>query len=229
MMEYCKEYFSQDYENKIQDIAKNGNDIGYHPPGKHKKGFGIEVKESFTYRTGELSVNLDYDDYIKEVSDYAKKIFKLIIRSLRKDPKIYDNTVSPSFDTLLLIHYPEEQNTNGVAPHTDWGYLTLLLTTNKGLQVKINNEWIDVPFIEDHFVVNIGDILEILSSGFYKSTEHRVIVEKEKYSIALFFEPKIDELIEPIEINDKYKPVTYSNLIEKHFKYEEGLMESKKL
>ncbi|WMV15689.1 hypothetical protein MTR67_009074, partial [Solanum verrucosum] len=62
------------------------------------------------------------------------------------------------------------------------------------LQIKKDGAWISVPYRPDAFVVNIGDILEIVTNGIYKSIEHRAIVneDKERISIATFFSPKLD-------------------------------------
>lgn len=218
----CNEYFSRPIEFKRFDKV-NEQGIGYTSFGRYNKEHDIiEAKESFNYRSGEInSVFSDtYDHYIKHVSEYAKKIFNLIIRSLEKEPIDYEHTVSPSFDTLSIIHYPQGSNKCGMSPHTDWGYLTLLLTIGDGLQVNVMDQWIDVPVLENHFIVNIGDMLEILSSGCYKSIQHRVTIKDEKYSVALFFEPKIDELIIPVVLNEKYQPVTYSTFLVEHLKYD---------
>lgn len=140
----CREYFSQSEE--IKDILDHG--IGYDPGGRKKNNGEIESKESLSYRPGDVESKSDdvYDSYIKDISAYAKKIFNLILESLNVNPKDYHHTINPSFDTLSLIHYPDNSNKCGVKD-CDWGYLTLLLTMTEGLQVKLGDKWIDVPVI----------------------------------------------------------------------------------
>ena len=77
-----------------------------------------------------------------------------------------------------MIHYPyhpEVQDAEGIGAHTDYECFTLLLPTAPGLQVLNKaGEWIDIPLIENTLVMNIGDMMEILSNGKYLATKHRV-------------------------------------------------------
>jgi isopenicillin N synthase-like dioxygenase len=83
----------------------------------------------------------------------------------------------------------------GIGEHTDFGLLTILHTQGPGLQVLApdsTDEWIDVPVIPDSFIVNVGDILDRLSSGIYRSRPHRVILlppGSDRLSIPFFFDP----------------------------------------
>ena len=69
-----------------------------------------------------------------------------------------------------------------------------------GLQIKVEDDWIDIPHIEDAFIINIGDMVERLTNGFYKSTVHRVVNThgKERYSIPFFLNPNMKVTIEPL-------------------------------
>ncbi|RWW38682.1 hypothetical protein BHE74_00056071, partial [Ensete ventricosum] len=67
---------------------------------------------------------------------------------------------------LVVINYyppcPEPDLTLGMPPHSDYGFLTLLLQDDiKGLQVHHRGKWITVEPIPNSFVVNIGDHLEV--------------------------------------------------------------------
>lgn len=93
---------------------------------------------------------------------------------------------------LRLIHYPFDANaidSQGIGAHTDYEFFTILLPTASGLEVmNKNGEWIDAPPIDDAFIVNIGDMLEILTGGTFIATSHRVRkVSQERYSFPLFF------------------------------------------
>src|SRR5262245_4280959 len=64
----------------------------------------------------------------------------------------------------------------GVGEHTDYGLLTILRQDDTGgLQVKSRSRWIDAPPIPGSFLCNIGDMLERLTRGIYRSTPHRVL------------------------------------------------------
>jgi isopenicillin N synthase-like dioxygenase len=104
-----------------------------------------------------------------------------------------------------IFHYPaqaEEQHEWGVGEHTDYGLLTILLQDAVGgLQVKSRGEWIEAPPVENTFICNIGDMLEKMTGGLYRSTPHRVLNKsgKDRLSFPLFFDPGFDTVIEPIK------------------------------
>lgn len=91
----------------------------------------------------------------------------------------------------------------GVGEHTDYGLLTLLLQDGVGgLQVKTREGWIEAPPIPGTFVVNIGDMLDRMTGGLYRSTPHRVrrnTAGRDRLSFPLFFDPAFDARIQPIE------------------------------
>ncbi|KAL5081901.1 hypothetical protein RYX36_010322 [Vicia faba] len=62
----------------------------------------------------------------------------------------------------------------------------------EGLQVLIDDKWINVPAIPNALVVNLGDQMQIMSNGIFKSQMHRVVTNTEKLrmSIATFNEPE---------------------------------------
>ena len=98
----------------------------------------------------------------------------------------------------------------GVGEHTDYGLLTLLRQDEVGgLQVKAPGGWIDAPPVPGSFVCNIGDMLDRMTGGLYRSTPHRVRLNtsgRDRLSFPLFFDPDVDARIEPIrnaEIDDR--------------------------
>lgn len=81
----------------------------------------------------------------------------------------------------------------GVGEHTDYGLLTLLYQDSVGgLQVKSPDGWIEAPPIPGTLVCNIGDMLDRMTGGLYRSTPHRVrrnTSGRERLSFPLFFDP----------------------------------------
>ncbi len=108
--------------------------------------------------------------------------------------------------TLRLLRYPPAARTSeepiGAGAHTDYGNLTLLATDDVGgLQVRTRSgEWIEAPALRHAFVVNIGDCLMRWTNDAYVSTPHRVFNRscKARYSIAFFFDPNPDAMVEAI-------------------------------
>ena len=131
---------------------------------------------------------------------------------------------------INLNYYPKCPNpelTVGVGRHSDISTLTLLLQDDiGGLYVRKigGEEWIHVQPISGSLVINIGDALQIMSNGRYKSAEHRVIANesKDRISIPLFVNPKPTDIIGPwpevLENGEEpiYKPILYSDYA-KHF------------
>jgi isopenicillin N synthase-like dioxygenase len=109
---------------------------------------------------------------------------------------------------LKVIHYPGRapgESRQGVGPHKDSGCLTLLLQyTQAGLQVWERDgdgrepgagRWIDAPPIPGTLVVNLGEVLEILSNGFLRANIHQVVsppVNRDRLSVAFFLSPRLD-------------------------------------
>src|SRR6202011_3985293 len=85
--------------------------------------------------------------------------------------------------------------------HTDYGLLTLLAQDAiGGLQVRTPSGWIDAPPIEGTFVANIGDMLDRLTGGWYRSTPHRVrnVSGRDRFSFPFFFDPGFSAEIPPL-------------------------------
>ena len=96
---------------------------------------------------------------------------------------------------------------HGVGEHTDYGLLTLLRQDDVGgLQIKLPGDgnaprWVDAPPLPGSFVCNIGDMLDRMTGGLYRSTPHRVTLNtsgRHRLSFPLFFDPDFDARIEPI-------------------------------
>ncbi|XP_052173499.1 probable 2-oxoglutarate-dependent dioxygenase SLC1 [Diospyros lotus] len=81
---------------------------------------------------------------------------------------------------------PEPQLTLGMPPHSDYGFLTLLLQDQvEGLQIHFEGKWVTIAPNPNSLVINVGDHLEIFSNGRYKSALHRVMVNSIKPRISL--------------------------------------------
>lgn len=135
---------------------------------------------------------------------------ELLAKSLNiRNSDMMTNFCREPIASLRLLHYPphpdvEDDALVGAGAHTDFGGITILLTDgNSGLQVldQATKEWVDVPARSDAFVVNMGDLLETWTSGFYKSNIHRVINKsgKERYSVPFFFDGNPDFVVEPLD------------------------------
>jgi isopenicillin N synthase-like dioxygenase len=97
---------------------------------------------------------------------------------------------------------PSEKTRWGVGEHTDYGVLTILRQDDVGgLQVRSRSRWIDAPPIPGSFICNLGDMLDRMTRGLYRSTPHRVLntAGRDRLSFPFFFDPNFDAEIRPID------------------------------
>jgi len=143
--------------------------------------------------------------YMNDVTALSRQIVQLLAESLDLPATYFDPFFAKEpLGALRLLHYSEttSQLDAGVyacGAHTDYGMITVLLTDEQpGLEIRHHNEWIAVPPLAHHWVVNLGDMLERWTNGKYRSTLHRVVNTngRERYSIPFFFEPSFDTVVE---------------------------------
>lgn len=97
---------------------------------------------------------------------------------------------------------PDAPSAWGVGEHTDYGLLTILKQDDAGgLEVKSKSGWIAAPPIPGTFVCNIGDMLDRMTGGRYRSTPHRVrnMSGRSRLSFPFFFDPNFDAEVKRIE------------------------------
>ncbi len=128
---------------------------------------------------------------------------------LDQDAFARDLTADPTI-LFRIFHYPPAAADDGagdwgVAEHTDYGLLTLLLQDDSGgLQVRTGGEWRDIPPVPGALVCNLGDMLERLTEGRYRSTPHRVRSPEGggRLSCPFFFDPSWDAEVPPLPLPD---------------------------
>ncbi|XVE78392.1 hypothetical protein DITRI_Ditri13aG0141300 [Diplodiscus trichospermus] len=154
------------------------------------------------------------DEYRKVMKEFALKLDKLaeelldlLCENLGLEKgylkKAFYGAKGPTFGTKVSNYppCPTPDKIKGLRAHTDAGGIILLFQDPKvgGLQILKDGEWIDVPPMRHSIVVNLGDQLEVISNGKYKSVEHRVIAQTEgtRMSVASFYNPGSDAVIYP--------------------------------
>lgn len=143
--------------------------------------------------------------YMKELTALGHRLMAGIALSLGLPASYFaDHYTGDPFTIFRIFNYPPGPADRwGVGEHTDYGLLTILRQDDTGgLQVRprTGTGWIDATPIPGAFVCNIGDMLDRLTGGHYRSTPHRVLPSagRERLSWPFFFEPNLDAEVLPI-------------------------------
>ena len=144
-------------------------------------------------------------DYIAAATETAHALMRGIALSLGLEQSyFYDRYTKNPTILFRIFHYPPVAASSpdwGVGEHTDYGLLTLLAQDfNGGLQVKTRSGWIEAPPIPGTLVCNIGDMLDRLTGGLYRSTPHRAknVSGRGRLSFPFFFDPGFEARVWPL-------------------------------
>lgn len=174
------------------------------------------------------ALRADLLPYYDAVCRIGHRLLSAVALGLKRDPAFFASKYTSPMARGQLVYYPvssakdESEERFGSAPHTDFGVLTLLLQdSNGGLQVRNREgEWVAAQPIPGTLVCNIGDLLHRWSNETLSSNLHRVINRSgnERHSIAIFFDPTPDAVIDPTDLGfpegvEKYPPITASGYI----------------
>lgn len=158
------------------------------------------------------------------ISEFKKMAYKLLADINNHSPDSIKNSYSMPLNEMIqnsdqnllrIIHYPPlmgEENPSAIraGAHEDINLITLLVAgSESGLQVLSNDgDWVDVSTSPEYIVVNIGDMLQECSEGYYPSTTHRVInpsiQNTSRYSMPFFVHAR-DE----VQLSEKYTAKSY--------------------
>lgn len=156
-------------------------------------------------------------DWMSAMEALGQDLLRLMAEGLGLAPSFFaDGLTAQPTPLFRIFRYPRhpvlpdgtlEQATWGVGEHTDYGLLTLLATDGTpGLQVRSHGEWIDAPADAGLVICNLGDMLDRLTAGRYRSTPHRVRNHggHDRYSLPFFLDPGWDASVEPIQFADEW-------------------------
>ena len=222
-----KSFFSD--SRKFDYLFDEETQDGYFPRDISEKAKGYDVKDIKEF----FSVFPwgKYPDFISpstkqlanELTDLACTLLQWIEDNTPPEIKAQlsqplTSMIKDSPRTLLrVIHYPplagnEEEGAVRAAAHEDINLITLLPTaTGQGLEVQgSDGEWRPIPCDFNSISVNIGDMLQMCTNGYYPSTTHRVcnpvgeLAKASRFSMPLFLQP-LDE----VRLSDEYTAKEY--------------------
>lgn len=222
-----KRFFALPMEQKMNVWTKKLTNtmVGYHPPNsynrenrEHKEAHEAYNCENELFGTledrkaGGDRQNLWPEDlpgfregmlaYHEQITALAMRLTRSFALALGLPEDYYDSILQEPRATVRVIHYPPQpadKDQVGIGAHTDFDAFTLLRQgTVPGLQVlNKSGNFIDAPPIPGTYVVNIGDLLQRSSNGYFKSTLHRVVntTGQERSTIPFFFSFDSDKLV----------------------------------
>jgi isopenicillin N synthase-like dioxygenase len=178
-----------------------GTELGPDDP-RVRAGLPLHGPNLFPERPPELGPTvLAWMDAVTRV---GRAVLSGIAISFGLDRDWFDRWCADPTVLFRIFHYPppapEFIGRWGVAEHTDYGLLTLLVQDDTGgLEVRVGDEWVQVPPRDDAIVCNLGDMLERVTGGRFRSTPHRVrLPERDRYSFPLFLDPAWDAELHPL-------------------------------
>lgn len=150
-------------------------------------------------------------DYMAAMTELGHTLMSGIALSLDLPASYFaDRYTGDPLTLFRIFNYPAPEPTApgeepawGVGEHTDYGVLTILRQDDAGgLQVKSRSGWTEAPPIPGSFVCNIGDMLDRMTRGRYRSTPHRVRnpARRDRLSFPFFFDPNFNAEVSPIEM-----------------------------
>ena len=141
---------------------------------------------------------------MKATKKIAMTLLRMMAGNLEMEVMKMEELFEDGMEAVRMTYYPpcpRPELVVGLRPHSDATGLTILNQLNgvEGLQVKKDGTWFPVSFIPEGLMVNVGDVVEIMSNGVYNSIEHRAAVNSEKgrMSIAVFYNPRFEAEIGP--------------------------------
>ncbi|CAN1140763.1 Protein SRG1 [Linum perenne] len=165
------------------------------------------------------------EEYSKELKITAMEMLVQMAKALKMDENEMKQVFEDGHQSMRMNYYPPCPQPNqviGLTPHSDATGLTILLQLNQveGLQIKKHGNWVSVKPLPNAFIINIGDIVEIITNGEYRSIEHRAMVnsEKERLSIATFYAPSYETEIGPAKsLMNKQNPPNFKRILVQDF------------
>jgi isopenicillin N synthase-like dioxygenase len=148
--------------------------------------------------------------YMDAMTKLGHRLMAGIALSLDLEESYFaERYTSDPLTLFRIFNYPAlreqagDESAWGVGEHTDYGILAILKQDDSGgLQIKAKSGWIDAPPVAGSLVCNIGDMLDRMTGGLYRSTPHRVrnISNRGRLSFPFFFDPNFNVEVKPIDL-----------------------------
>lgn len=141
-----------------------------------------------------------YESYVYQALDLGRHLARMVALSLELEETYFDECLKEPLHYGRILKYPPHPkdaapNQLGAGAHSDWGLLTILLQDeNGGLEVQnADGDWISASPIPGTLIINLGEMLPVITNGLYKATMHRVLNNRSsntRYSAPTFCDPE---------------------------------------
>lgn len=148
--------------------------------------------------------------HTEAVMEHLERISGVLLRALPSGLGLPEDVLVErfgrrTFSLLKMISYPPTPpGAAGVNPHNDQGFITLLMQHGvPGLQVRVAGRWVDADPPAGALIMNLGETLQAMTSGYFIATEHRVLTEHPRLSSAWFYGPQLETSLEPLPLDGR--------------------------
>ncbi|XP_039122238.1 S-norcoclaurine synthase 1-like [Dioscorea cayenensis subsp. rotundata] len=217
MMFVIEEFFKLPLDEKMLFKQRPGQPDGYGQLFVVSEEQKLDWADILIYHTWPLHLRKNalwptkpstFRDALDEYSMEEKKLANCLLGFMAKNLGLCQAEITGNLENGVQVARincyppcPVDRKVLGLSPHSDSSILTLVLQVNDvpGLQIKRNDKWLPINPFPGAFIVNVGDALEIISNGKYKSIEHRAVTntKKERFSIAVFHGPESNGTVGP--------------------------------
>lgn len=234
--EVSRGFFSLPLEEKQKHANDPCSYVGYGSRLGVQKGATLDWGDYYFHHYLPLSVREEHrwpskpEEYRSRMKEYCEGTLELcgtLLSVCSENLDLPPNNLNEAFGheegigvCVRLNYYPvcpQPELTYGLSPHTDPGGITILLQDDVvGLQVHRGNYWVPVQPVANALTIILGDQMEILTNGIYKSVEHSCVAnqKKERMSIVVFCNPNGEKDVGPIKelTNDESNPARYKHM-----------------
>jgi isopenicillin N synthase-like dioxygenase len=258
-----RRYFDIPHERRLMDIIDERFRRGFMPVGVNQHpGYAPDLKESYEISMDLPLTDPDVvaakplhgpnrwpdhapwfrpaaEAYFNETLRLGKDMLRLFALALDQDEGFFQKFCTKPMVQSRFFHYPSQpavEEAHGVAPHTDYGMITILAQDPiGGLELlKRDGEWVSAPYIDGTLIVNLGDMFKVWTNDVFVSNLHRVVnrTGKERYSIPTFFNLDYDAPVaclhnfQTVERPAKHKPTRSGDYLVQRFKEVQGFKAS---